>query len=145
MSKQIQVLIQKLDEDATIPLRMNPGDAGFDLYSDEDMCIKAYDRELVHTGIALQIPRGYEGCVRPRSGNALKKGYTVLNTPGTIDSGYRGEICVLLYNSTNKDIYISPGDRIAQLVIQKLPDVVFKEVTKLRSTKRGLGGFGSTD
>jgi dUTP pyrophosphatase len=96
------------------------------------------------TGIKIAIPYGYVGLVHPRSGLAMKQGVTVLNAPGTIDSGYRGEVGVLLHNTSNVDVYVTPGDRIAQLVVQKVETVEFNKVDALTESDRGEGGFGST-
>ena len=101
-------------------------------------------RALVHTGLAIALPAGYEAQVRPRSGLALKKGITVLNTPGTIDADYRGEICVILTNFGTEWFDIEPGDRIAQMVIAKHERAEFEDVPELSTTARGAGGFGST-
>lgn len=144
MTDVATIKIKKLVPNAILPDMAHSGDSGFDLYSVENSIVEARGRILVHTGIALAIPNGYEGCIRPRSGNALKLGYTVLNTPGTIDAGYRGEISVIIQNTTPNDIFINKGDRIAQLVIQKLPSVNFIEVKELDETTRGDNGFGST-
>lgn len=146
MSKEVRIKVKKLDEKAIIPMSAHLGDAGVDLYSIEDKIVNPGDVELVHTGIALEIPFGYEGQVRPRSGNALTKHYTVLNTPGTIDSGYRGEIGVIIYNANpNKMVDIHKGDRIAQLAINEIPTpLIFEEVDELDNTDRGTGGFGSS-
>lgn len=146
MSKEVRIKVKKLDEKAIIPMSAHLGDAGVDLYSTEDKLVNPGDVELVHTGIALEIPYGYEGQVRPRSGNALTKHYTVLNTPGTIDCGYRGEIGVIIYNANcNKIVDIHKGDRIAQLVINEIPtSLIFEEVDELDNTDRGTVGFGSS-
>lgn len=141
----IKVKVKKLSDNAIIPTyQHSDGDSGVDLYSAENIYVPHYGRVLVHTGLAMDIPNGYEGCIRPRSGNALKLGLTVLNTPGTIDANYRGEIGVILYNTTCKGIEISIGDRIAQMVFQKIPRVEFLEVSELDKTNRGADGFGST-
>lgn len=146
MSKEVRIKVKKLSDDALVPKIAHLGDAGVDLYSTENKSIGPNCVELVHTGIALEIPYGYEGQVRPRSGNALKKRYTVLNTPGTIDSGYRGEIGVIVYNADcNKTVDIHKSDRIAQLVINEIPTpLIFEEVDELDNTDRGTGGFGSS-
>ncbi len=140
----IIIQIKKLSISAIIPKYAHLGDSGMDLYSNERIVIESHDRGLVHTGIAMAIPEGYEGCIRPRSGNALKLGLTVLNTPGTVDSNYRGEIGVILYNTNDHALVIEPGDRIAQMVIQEVPSIVLEEVDDLDNTDRGTGGFGST-
>lgn len=120
--------------------------AGMDLHSasDENIILKPLQRQLVGTGISVAIPNGYEGQVRPRSGLALKHGITVLNTPGTIDADYRGEIGVILVNLSNEDFTIKKGERIAQLVITRHESAAWVEVNELKKTSRGAGGFGST-
>jgi dUTP pyrophosphatase len=118
--------------------------SGFDLLSIEDKVILAGERELVATGIKLEIPVGYEGQVRPRSGLALKHGIIVPNSPGTIDADYRGEIKVILWNSGKVDFSIKKGDRIAQLVIAPVVQAKFNVLDSVNKTIRGDGGFGST-
>ena len=133
-----------LTETATIPTRGSAQAAGMDLYADEDMVLIPGERKAVSTGIAMALPPGHEGQVRPRSGNALKLGLTVLNSPGTVDPDYRGEVKVILINLSAVVQAIKRGDRIAQLVIAKFePPEVF-EVDTLDDTARGEGGFGST-
>jgi len=127
-----------------VPVYVRFGDAGCDLIADEDVVIGAQSRKLVKTGTWLEIPDGYVGLIHPRSGLALKQGLTVLNTPGTIDSGYRGEIGVILYNSTHEIIEISKGTRIAQMVFQKFETAEFEIVDALTDSERGECGFGST-
>ena len=129
---------------ATMPIYARDGDAGADLVANEAATIPAKGRALVKTGIKIAIPAGYVGLVHPRSGLALKSGITVLNTPGTIDAGYRGEIGVILFNTTSEDFDIAAGDRIAQLVIQHVSIASFEVVESLDETTRGAGGFGST-
>lgn len=120
--------------------------AGMDLYAslDESFDLKSLERKLVPTGVFLEIPKGYEAQIRPRSGLALKNGITVLNTPGTIDADYRGEIGVILVNLSSEDFIINDGDRIAQMVIAKHEVAEWQEVSSLEESKRGEGGFGST-
>lgn len=129
------------------PTQATPGSAGFDLTATERVEIVPHERALVDTGIALEIPEGYAGLILPRSGLALKKGLTVLNAPGLIDSDYRGNVKVLLWNSNSDGgvEVVSAGDRIAQLVIVKVEDVEMRPVAWLRTSQRGEGGFGSTD
>lgn len=127
-----------------VPTYATAGDAGADLVSAEDVRIPAHQRVLVKTGIKIAIPEGYVGLIHPRSGLALKHGITVLNTPGTIDAGYRGEIGVILLNTGALDFEVKAGDRIAQLVIQKVETAEFEIVDALIDTDRGEGGFGST-
>ena len=120
--------------------------AGMDLRANlsESIILKPFERTLVKTGLFMELPVGYEAQVRPRSGLALKKGITVLNSPGTIDADYRGEIGVILINLSNEDFVIENGERIAQLVIAKYEQAEFIEVNELSETSRGTGGFGST-
>jgi dUTP pyrophosphatase len=131
-------------EGGFVPVYSRDGDAGADLTSSEYALIPAGGRALVKTGIKIAIPYGYVGLVHPRSGLALKSGITVLNTPGTIDSGYRGEVGVILYNTTDIHFEVQAGDRIAQLVVQKVETVEFNKVDALIESDRGEGGFGST-
>lgn len=120
--------------------------AGMDLYAnlEESFELKPLERKLISTGIFLEIPKGYEAQVRPRSGLALKNGITVLNTPGTIDADYRGEIGVILVNLSSQNFTINDGDRIAQMIIAKHEAAIWEEVENLDETERGKGGFGST-
>ena len=120
--------------------------AGMDLYAniDEHITLKSLERTLVKTGLFLSLPKGYEAQVRPRSGLAFKNGITVLNTPGTIDADYRGEIGVILVNLSSQDFTINDGDRIAQMVIAKHETAIWEEVENLDETNRGEGGFGSS-
>ena len=122
------------------------GSAGMDLYANTtfETTIAPLQRVLVPTGIYIELPKGYEAQVRPRSGLAAKNGITVLNTPGTIDSDYRGEIKVILVNLSNEDFVLKPGERIAQMVVAKHERVEWEEVQVLEKTERGSGGFGST-
>jgi dUTP pyrophosphatase len=120
--------------------------AGMDLYAniDEPITLKPLERTLVKTGLFISLPKGYEAQMRPRSGLAFKNGITVLNTPGTIDADYRGEIGVILVNLSSQDFTINDGDRIAQLVIAKYETAIWEEVENLDETERGEGGFGSS-
>lgn len=138
----MEVLI--VAEDGFLPTYANPGDAGADLKSTEDVNVPARGRLLVKTGVKIALPNGFVGLVHPRSGLAAKSGITVLNTPGTVDAGYRGEIMVTLYNSTDEDFKVSRGDRIAQLVIQAVEHATFVQVSDLPDSARGTGGFGSS-
>jgi dUTP pyrophosphatase len=129
-----------------LPAYMSPGAAGMDLMADvEAVELAPGARALVATGIAIALPAGYEGQVRPRSGLAVRHGLTVLNAPGTIDSDYRGEVQVLLVNLGHEVVTVRRGDRIAQLVVAPVTRVVWSESTTLEGTVRGAGGFGSTD
>ena len=140
-----QVIFQKIDPSAELPEYAHPGDAGMDIRSIEKLTIPPMGRALVHTGLRARIPEGFEIQVRPRSGLALKHGVTVLNTPGTIDSGYRGEIGIILSNFGDKEFNIRKGDRVAQLVFASVVSarILEGDVDK-EETDRGEGGFGST-
>jgi dUTP pyrophosphatase len=126
------------------PVYAKPGDAGADLRSTKALTVPAGARVMVPTGVSLALPEGYVGLVHPRSGLAAKHGITVLNTPGTIDAGYRGEILVILFNSSETDFEVAVGDRIAQLLIQTVERARFVPVEKLPETERGETGFGSS-
>ena len=136
--------VQRLNSDLPLPNYAKPGDAGADLIANEEVTLApGGGRALIGTGIAVAIPLGYAGFVQPRSGLALRHGITCLNSPGLIDSGYRDELKVLLVNTDPSDPYeVHRGDRIAQLVIQKVEEVAWEESDELDDTERGLGGFG---
>lgn len=137
--------VKRLSSDAKLPSKAHRDDAGLDLYSIEHCKVYTKSRAIVRTGIAVEIPRGYAGFVQPRSGLAARKGITVLNTPGLIDSGYRGEIKVILYNSDSFNCYeIFPQDKIAQLVIVEVFDWTPIESDTLFASERNEDGFGST-
>lgn len=136
--------VKKLDPRAILPSRANPNDAGLDLYCIEDVIISPGASGLVKTGISIALPPGTEGQIRPRSGLALKHQVTVLNTPGTIDEGYRGEVGVILINHGQVSVMLEAGSRIAQLVVKPVLCVEPLEVTELSTTERGEGGFGSS-
>jgi len=145
--KQNTVLIKKLNNNSfDLPKYQTEGSVGMDLsaFIENDILIKPNERELIPTGIAVSLPQNIEGQVRPRSGLSLKYGITVLNSPGTIDSDYRGEIKVILINHGNEDFLIKNNDRIAQLVFNEVVKVSFKEVNNLDQTSRDQKGFGST-
>ena len=129
-----------------LPGYATEGSSGMDLRADltKPLLLKSLERKLVPTGIFIELPAGYEAQVRPRSGLAIKQGITCLNTPGTIDSDYRGEIKIVLINLSDGDEIINPGDRVAQLVLQKVEKITWEEVTILTETARSEGGFGST-
>lgn len=139
-----EVLVQRLDPDLPLPRYARPGDAGADLYARIDVEIAAGQRTLVPTGIAIALPVGYVAFVTPRSGFALKQGGTLLNSPGVIDAGYRGEVASIVHNSSAEPLVIARGDRIAQLLVLQMPAVELTEVECLPGTQRGAGGFGST-
>jgi len=140
----IEVQIQKLCDDAIIPKYAHEGDAGVDLYSTVDHELKPGERFLIPTGLKMAIPRGYEGQVRPKSGLALKSGITVLNTPGTVDAPYRGEVGVIVINHDKNAYQIRKGEKIAQMIFNEIKYADFKVVDSLDQTTRGDGGFGST-
>ena len=127
-----------------LPVKAHADDAAFDLRASIGMTVPPRMPTLVPTGLFLELPTGYEAQVRPRSGLAVKKAVTVLNTPGTVDAGYRGEVKVILFNAGSEDFPIARGDSIAQMVIQKLPEVVLVPADELSDSDRGAGGFGST-
>jgi dUTP pyrophosphatase len=142
----VLVKVKKLHPDAKIPTRMSEGASGFDLYACEEIACTGIGPVKVRTGIAIELPRGYEAQVRPRSSVPLKRALIVSNAPGTIDSDYRGEIHVIMHNVKPRYLWAArKGERIAQLVVKKVPEVVFKEVDELDDTERGEGGFGSMD
>jgi len=140
----MKIALKKLHPDAHIPAYQSHEAAGFDLHSVEDHEISPGQRALVKTGLAMALEPGYELQIRPRSGLAFKHGITVLNTPGTVDSDYRGEVMVLLINHGDESFMIKKGERIAQGVVQAVIQASFMEVDDLNDTARGAGGFGST-
>ena len=140
----LKILVKTVRENARIPAYAHDGDSGVDLYSVQDTVIPAHGRVLVPTGLKIAIPYGYEGQVRPKSGLALKHGITVLNTPGTVDAPYRGEICVIAFNSGDSDYVAKAGEKIAQMVFCKVEQAEFSIAEDLPETSRGEGGFGST-
>jgi len=149
MNKKITIKFKRLSEnfnDIPLPSYSTEGSSGLDLRAavEDKIIIKPFETALVPTNLAVEIPEGYEGQVRPRSGLAAKNFVTVLNTPGTIDSDYRGEIKVILTNFGKEDFVVNRGDRIAQLVISKVERAEIVEVQDLNSTKRNQGGFGHT-
>ena len=141
----MNVLIKRLDPELPIPAYSKEGDAGADIVSAIDFTLNPGERKLVPTGIAIAMPIGYVCLVHPRSGLAVKHGVSIVNTPGTVDAGYRGELQVILINTDPKDsVTFKRGDRIAQLVFQKVERAEFEEVSELPESMRGDGGFGST-
>lgn len=140
----MRVSVHRMRPGARVPRRAHPDDAGADLYAAEAVVIPAGERRDVGTGIAVAIPPGYAGLVMPRSGLAFRHGIMVVNSPGLIDAGYRGEVRVCLFNSGSDAFAVEPGDRIAQLVIQAVATPDFVDVPSLGDTIRGAGGFGST-
>jgi dUTP pyrophosphatase len=144
-SNHVGVLIQRLDPGLPLPERAHPGDAGADLYAAADVELAPGERAVVPTGIAIALPDGYAAFVHPRSGLAARHGVTIVNAPGTVDAGYRGEIRVTLLNTdATTPVRFQRGDRIAQLVVQRVERPVFHEVERLPGSARGDGGFGST-
>src|SRR5688572_5770173 len=141
----MKIPVLRLDEGLPLPTYAHPGDAGLDLYAAEDVSLAPGDRAAVATGIAVAIPKGYAGFVHARSGRAIKQGLALVNAPGLIDAGYRGEIKVIVINlARNHKIQIARGEKIAQLVVQKVTPVEPVEVEVLSVSDRGEGGFGST-
>ena len=140
----MELKILTLNPAAIIPNYAHPGDAGLDLFGIEETEILPGETQLIKTGIAIALPPGYEAQIRPRSGLALKHSITVLNSPGTIDAGYRGEIGVILINHGKKSFSVIPGMKIAQMVICSVIQAQVKVVEELNATTRGSGGFGST-
>jgi dUTP pyrophosphatase len=137
--------IKRLDPTVELPTYAYEGDAGLDLRSNEDVTLAPFERRLVGTGLAIAIPEGYAGFVQPRSGLALREGLSMANTPGLIDAHYRGELKVCAINlDPSRSIHIERGERIAQLVIKRVPVVSLQEVDELDETDRGAGGFGSS-
>src|SRR5215470_1467288 len=140
----MQLKVKKLKDDAILPSYAREGDAGLDLFAATQLVIQPGKSVLVPTGIAIELPPGTEAQVRPRSGLALKHALTVLNTPGTVDEGYRGEVGVILINHGVSAFTVEPGMKIAQMVVSPRIQVAVVEVAELSDTQRGAGGFGST-
>jgi dUTP pyrophosphatase len=144
LSEPVRIEVVRLDRELPMLTPAKPGDAGVDLRATEEVILQPGERGLIPTGLALAIPEGYAGFVQPRSGMAINKGLGLLNSPGLIDSGYRGEVKVIAINLDSSELKIERGDRIAQLVILPIPPVTYEEVGKLPGSERGAGGFGST-
>jgi len=143
--RRVDVLITRLDDGVPVPSYAHPGDAGADLVSAVDVHLEPGERMLVPTGIAIALPDGYVGLVHPRSGLAAKLGVSIVNAPGTVDAGYRGEVSVLLVNlDPRTPVDLARGDRIAQLLVQRVERARFVEVDRLPGSSRGDGGYGST-
>ncbi|WP_300577575.1 dUTP diphosphatase [uncultured Nocardioides sp.] len=139
------VPVVRLDPELPLPSYAHPGDAGADLHSTVDVVLAPGERALVPTGIALALPEGYVGLVHPRSGLAARHGVSIVNTPGTVDAGYRGEVKVLLVNlDPTEPVELRRGERVAQLVVQRVERAAFVEVDALPDSARGSGGYGST-
>ena len=141
---RIKIKIKKINPEAIIPHYSHEGDAGMDVYSVEDSVIKFNERKSISTGLAFEVPRGFEIQVRPKSGLALNNGITILNTPGTLDSGYRGELKVIIFNTSNQSYQVKKGEKIAQIVLARYEEAEIEETNELSQTKRAEGGFGST-
>ncbi len=140
----VRLRVRRLRPDAVLPRYAHPGDAGLDLAAAEAVTLAPGQRVAVSTGLAVAVPDGWVGLVHPRSGLALRQGLTVVNAPGTVDAGYRGELKVLLVNLGDDPVKIEQGDRIAQLLLQEVAHAEVVEVDELDATVRGAGGFGST-
>jgi dUTP pyrophosphatase len=140
----MKLQIQREDKEVTLPNYAHPGDAGLDLFSAENCVLKPGERKIVATGVRIALPVGYEAQVRPKSGLAAKHGISVVNTPGTIDAGYRGLVGVILINHGTEDFAVEKNMKIAQMVINKVENAEIEEVDSLDETSRGEGGFGST-
>lgn len=134
--------VKLLNSDASLPSRATSGSAGYDLKSSEDVLIKSRERGVVKTGISIEFPAGHYARIAPRSGLTVKKGIDV--GAGVIDEDYEGEICVILFNHSNEDFVIAKGDRIAQLILEKISILEIEEVSEIRTTERGSNGFGSS-
>ena len=141
----VQIQIRRLDPGLPLPAYAHPGDAGADLHAATDVVLEAGERALVPTGLALALPEGYVALVHPRSGLAARHGISIVNAPGTIDAGYRGEVQVCLVNTDRHEPFtVRRGDRIAQLVVQRFETAEFVEADDLPDSERGAGGYGST-
>ena len=141
----VDVLVRRLDPDVPLPSYAHPGDAGLDLVTTVDAVLEPGERALLPTGIAIALPDGYAGFVHPRSGLALKHGLSIVNAPGTVDAAYRGELAVTVINLDPREpVDLRRGDRIAQLVVQRVEHAVLHEVDALPGSDRGEGGFGSS-
>ena len=142
--EKVKFKVKKIKENAVIPKYAHHGDAGMDLFSTERYSVKPGERVLVSTGLSVQFPIGFELQVRPRSGLAIKNGISLVNSPGTIDAGYRGEIGVIVINHGKEEFLINAGDKIAQAVLNKIELAEIEEVSELEEAERGENGFGST-
>lgn len=140
----MKLKIQRVVEDVKLPGYAHEGDAGMDLYAAEEYLLKPGERKLINTGIKIALPVGYEAQVRPKSGLALKHGISIVNTPGTIDAGYRGLVGVIAINHGSEDFKVEKNQKIAQMIINKVETAEIEEVPELDDTSRGEGGFGST-
>lgn len=142
---ELEVLITRLDPELPMPSYAHPGDAGADLYAAQDAELLPGERAVIRTGVAIALPDGYAAFVHPRSGLAARHGVTLVNAPGTVDAGYRGEIKVTMINTDTKEPFrLRRGDRLAQLVFQRVERAVFRDAESLPASARGAGGHGST-
>ncbi len=140
----MKLKVMRIHPNAILPEYAHPGDAGLDLFSIEEAVLSPGDSKLIRTGIKIELPKGTEAQIRPRSGLALKHQITILNTPGTVDEGYRGEIGVIIINHGKADFQVKKGMKIAQMVIKPVLHVEIEEVSRLTNSQRGEGGFGSS-
>ncbi len=140
----MKLKVKRIDEEAIIPKYVHSTDSGMDIYSIENKVINPGETVLIKTGLKIELPPNTEAQIRPKSGIALKNSVTVLNTPGTIDEGFTGEICIILINHGKEDYKVNKGEKIAQMVIQPVIRVDIEEVHDIQNTSRGEGGFGST-
>lgn len=140
----MKLKVKLINPDAKLPSYAHQGDSGMDIYSVEDKIINSGETALIKTGLKIELPEGTEAQVRPKSGIALKSSVTVLNTPGTVDQGFTGEICVILINHGKNEYKVNKGEKIAQMVIQPVIRVEVEQVEELSDSSRGEGGFGST-
>ena len=140
----MKLKIKKLNPEAILPSYAHKGDAGMDLFSIKDYILKPGERVFIETGLAFEIEEGYEIQIRPRSGLALKYGLSIVNSPGTVDSGYRGPINIILINHGQETFTVNKGDKVAQAVLNKIEKAEIEEVSELSESQRGDGGFGST-
>ena len=138
------IKFKKLDKTAILPNYAHKEDAGMDIFSNEDVVVKAKEWALIKTGFSMELPHGYEAQVRSKSGLSLKSGIIVLNSPGTIDENYRGEVCVIIMNVSKEDYHVEKKQKIAQMVINKVEHLKCVETKEISKTQRGEGGFGST-
>jgi dUTP pyrophosphatase len=141
---KVRIKIKKLNSEAIIPHYSHEGDAGMDVYSVENVLINPNERKLIQTGLSFEISRGFEIQIRPKSGLALNSGITILNTPGTLDSGYRGELKIILFNASNNPYQVKKSEKIAQIILTRYEEAEIEETNELTQTKRAEGGFGST-
>jgi len=142
--REMKLRVKKIHSDAKMPGYAHEGDSGMDLYSTEEVVLEPGERKTVKTGLQIAIPKGFEAQIRPKSGLAAKFGISVLNTPGTIDSGYRGEVMVIMVNLGQEAYKVEKGKKIAQMVMAKVEEAEIEEAAELDETERNKGGFGST-